>query len=408
MAPKAGRIKIFPRVGGRGRRALTGLAAKTYTLLYPRAFKPSHPHRIRSPTLTRKEYLLRQKEEKGRKVLGVFPAQYPKELLWALDVVPAEIWDPPMSGGQSAAHLQPYICSVVRLGLELLLEGGAGACDGFLFPHTCDSIQNLASVVNDYIGLDKPCYFFYHPKAPYAQAARRYYQEQLKLLAQALEPLAGPLDEAKLRQAVAQGQAVGALHRRIYDLRAQGQLACSNAQLMAALRMGEQLMPEDLIPYLEGFLKGAKGKMPAGPRVLLSGVLPNPPEMLVLLDDLGTRVVGDDFLALSRRLLFTPSQAADPWQALTEQYFSLPPCSSKGSSFKERLDYLTGLAKAGGAQGIIFHLVKFCETELFDVPILCEELKKAGLPTLVLDVELNQGLSGQIVTRIEAFLEMIG
>jgi len=72
--------------------------------------------------MTRKEYLIRQKEEKGRKLFGIFPAHYPKEILWAMNVLPVEIWDPPLEVSHANAHLQPYICSVVKLGLELILQ----------------------------------------------------------------------------------------------------------------------------------------------------------------------------------------------------------------------------------------------------------------------------------------------
>jgi benzoyl-CoA reductase/2-hydroxyglutaryl-CoA dehydratase subunit BcrC/BadD/HgdB len=119
------------------------------------------------------------------------------------------------------------------------------------------------------------------------------------------------------------------------------------------------------------------------------------------------RVVDDDLLACSRRMLFTPSQADDPWDALTEQYFSLPPCPTRGSPLKARRDHLLALARQGGAKGVIFLGVKFCEPELFDLPILSEELKQAGLAVLVLDVEVGQQLSGQLATRLEAFLEML-
>jgi benzoyl-CoA reductase/2-hydroxyglutaryl-CoA dehydratase subunit BcrC/BadD/HgdB len=43
--------------------------------------------------MTRKEYLMEQKEEKGRKLFGIFPAYYPKEILWAMNALPVEIWD---------------------------------------------------------------------------------------------------------------------------------------------------------------------------------------------------------------------------------------------------------------------------------------------------------------------------
>jgi benzoyl-CoA reductase/2-hydroxyglutaryl-CoA dehydratase subunit BcrC/BadD/HgdB len=56
---------------------------------------------------------------------------------------------------------------------------------------------------------------------------------------------------------------------------------------------------------------------------------------------------------------------------------------------------------------VIFYTVKFCEPELFDIPLLVEGLKARGIPSLTLDVEVNQGLSGQVGTRVEAFVEMI-
>ncbi len=92
---------------------------------------------------------------------------------------------------------------------------------------------------------------------------------------------------------------------------------------------------------------------------------------------------------------------------MAETYFAMPPCTTKGSSIEERLEFLLGKIKVSGARGVIFYMVKFCEPELFDVPQLVKELKKRGLATLVIDSELNQGLSGQLNTRVEAFVEMI-
>ena len=76
-----------------------------------------------APTETRSDYLRRQRNDFGRTLFGVFPAQYPREILWALGALPVEIWDPPLEVTAAGAHLQPYICSVAQLGLELILQG---------------------------------------------------------------------------------------------------------------------------------------------------------------------------------------------------------------------------------------------------------------------------------------------
>jgi benzoyl-CoA reductase/2-hydroxyglutaryl-CoA dehydratase subunit BcrC/BadD/HgdB len=356
---------------------------------------------------SRKGYIREQKEKHGRHIFGVFPAQYPKEIFWAMNALPVEIWDPPLEVSHASAHLQPYICSVVRLGLELILQGHCDEVDGFLFPHTCDSIQNLASVVNDYLELKKPCTFFYHPKAPYRASSRDYYLKQLKDLASGLEKQLGPLNLDELRRRVRQSREISSLIKEIYDLRAEGKLRSSNEDFYRVLRQGEFLHPDDFLPLLSEFAGTSRGEAKQGPIVIMSGVLPSPPEILSLLDELGVRIGDDDLLNCSRRLLGTPGTREDPFEALVDGYFGMPPCSTKNSPVEERLKHLLKKIERSGAKGVIFYTVKFCEPELFDIPQLVEGLKSNGFATLVMDTELNQGVSGQMRTRVEAFVEMI-
>ncbi len=356
--------------------------------------------------MARKEYLVKQKEM-GRRLLGVFPAQYPKEVLWAMNLLPVEIWDPPLESSDANAHLQPYICSVVKQGLELLLQGKADMLDGFLFPHTCDSIQNLASIVNDYLKLEKPCFFFYHPKAPYHVCSKDYYLEQIKGLIAHLEKHFGAMNPVALEQSMEKGRRLSDNLLEIYSLRSKGELFASNARFYEVIRQGEYLHPDDFIPLLEEFVQTHRGECKKGLPVILSGVLPNPPEILDILDGMGARVVNDDFLSCSRRLLVPASLEKDPLKALADSYFGMPPCTTKNTPLKERVAYFLEMAKTSGAKGVIFYMVKFCEPELFDIPRVVKALKAYGIATLVIDVELNQGVSGQMNTRVEAFLEMI-
>lgn len=356
--------------------------------------------------MVRKEYLLQQKQL-GRRLVGVFPAHYPKEILWAMNLLPVEIWDPPVESIHANAHLQPYICSVVKQGLDLILQGKADMADGFLFPHTCDSIQNLASILHDYLKPEKPCFFFYHPKAPYHACARDYYVDQMKSLIARLEDSFGPMAPMALEQAVEKGRRLSEILRKIYDLRSRGELSASNARFYETIRQGEFLHPDDFIPLLEAFMETHRSGKPKGMPVLLSGVLPNPREILEILDGMDVRVVHDDFLNCGRRLLIPFGSQQDPLEALAEAYFAMPPCTTRTTPLKDRVNFLLEMARTSGAEGIIFTMVKFCEPELFDVPRVVSALKEAGIAALVMDVELNQGISGQMTTRVEAFLEMI-
>ncbi len=344
----------------------------------------------------------------GGQVCAVFPAQYPKELLWAHGVLPMEVWDPPQAPSRAPGHLQPYICSVVRQGLELLLAGGLDEVGAVLFPHTCDSLQNLASLVDDYLESPAPNLFFYNPKAPFAAAAQGFYVSQLQALDQELSRLFGPAPDGALEQALAWSRRLAELYARAYARRAAGELEASAREFYQVLRGGEYLHPRDYIPRLEAWLEAAPSAGGGGGHaVVLSGVLPGPPDLLEILDGLGFRVVHDDLISMSRRLLYPPPREGDPFAALAQSFLAMPPCSTRGSSLSERLEWLKGLALAGGAQGVVFSVVKFCEPELFDLPELRRGLKEVNLPSLVLEVDLNQEVGGQAATRLEAFGEVL-
>ncbi|MCF8128024.1 MAG: 2-hydroxyacyl-CoA dehydratase family protein [Deltaproteobacteria bacterium] len=355
--------------------------------------------------MARSAYLRRQKEM-GRRLFGVFPAQYPKELFWAMNAVPVEIWDPPIETANANVHLQPYICSIVKSGLALILQGKTQLLDGFLFPHTCDSIQNLASIVNDYLGLEIPCCFFYHPKAPFGKSTRNYYYNQLKSLAGVLEEHLGPLDLDELKRRVDQGLA---LHKGLadaYEMRRTGAIAVSNTSFYRNVRLAEYQHPDDFLSGFETFLAVSKGENLKGPTVILSGILPHP-EILRLLDRQGVRVADDDLLCCGRRMPLHLGEAQDPYEILVENYFAMPPCPTRGSPIQERIGFMMDKIHRSDAQGIIFCGIKFCEPEWFDVPQMAAAAKDAGLKTLILDLEVNQPLSGQLATRIEAFAEML-
>jgi benzoyl-CoA reductase/2-hydroxyglutaryl-CoA dehydratase subunit BcrC/BadD/HgdB len=141
--------------------------------------------------------------------------------------------------------------------------------------------------------------------------------------------------------------------------------------------------------------------------LLVSGYVPEPAEILQVLDGAGAYVAADDHAALGRRVVRDPVTAADPWQALLDRYWTAPPCSTRSADPAERVRHLTGLLDRSGARGVILHLVKFCEPELFDVPLLRRAFADRGVPVLHLEGELERELSGQAVTRLEAFVEML-
>ena len=56
---------------------------------------------------------------------------------------------------------------------------------------------------------------------------------------------------------------------------------------------------------------------------------------------------------------------------------------------------------------MIFHALKFCDTNAYDIPVIRDAFKERGIPVLFIDSDYTTGGIGQLRTRIEAFLEML-
>lgn len=355
----------------------------------------------------RSEYL-QQQAQQGQKIMGVLPALYPRELLWAFDILPAEIWDPPGDILLANAHLQATICPVVKRSLEFILKDPEVVNSGYLFPHTCDSLQNLATQVKDLIGMPIPVYTFYNPKGSFNKVTSTFYRDILFDFQKALEQANGPLDPDKLKVACELGFKIDSRLLALQKARMTDHLNLNNREYFQLIRGGEYINPHYYLELLNQVKILDQPLENRHTRLLVSGILPPDNDTLYFLDELKVSIVVDDLLSGSRRLpVTTMDPPADPIEYLTDRFFLLPPCSTKANSLDERLHHLKKLAVEGRIHGVLFNIVKFCEPELFDHRFLVKAFKKLGLPILSLETELQPGLSGQDKTRIEAFIEIL-
>jgi benzoyl-CoA reductase/2-hydroxyglutaryl-CoA dehydratase subunit BcrC/BadD/HgdB len=359
--------------------------------------------------VTREPYIARQRAEHGRRAVAVLPIHYPKELLTALDLLAVEVWGPPgPPRGDAAGRVQTYVCAVVRNALAFFASGGADAVDAALFPHTCDSIQQLATLAADFGGWRKPALTFLHPKGPLRPSARRFLAAELRALAARLEAVAGrPLEPGRLAAAIRLHREVDAHRAALLDGRAT--LPLDDRELYALLRRGEWLWPEDhLVELRAARARLGTGAPRAGVPVLVTGYVPEPIAALEVLNGAGAFVAADDYAAIGRRVVREPdAPVGDPWEALLDRYAAAPPCPTRSSDPDARMRHLESLLDRSGARGVVVHVVKFCEPELFDVPAIRRTCAARGVPLLYLEGELERQLSGQTVTRIEAFAELL-
>jgi benzoyl-CoA reductase/2-hydroxyglutaryl-CoA dehydratase subunit BcrC/BadD/HgdB len=355
--------------------------------------------------LPQRSEIARQIKDQGEFIAGVLPIHYPRELLRAFGIHPMEIWGPPrIDPTAGVSHLQPYVCSIVRNALAFQQSGGLEVVDLILVPHACDSLQGLASVLLDFIQPRQPVIPFYLPRGE-GYAGVEFLIAELKRLYLHLKIITGktPSDN-DLLEAVRQEERFDHSFSELYRFRGWNNL--SNLDFYRLVRSREYLPGEHFLQLAEHGLKERVADDPPGIPIIISGIVPEPMDILQAIEDHGGRVVGDDLACCGRRR-YPMGESEDPFVRMAERLLNGPPDWNKGDSIQQRLQHLADMIEGTAARGILFYSVKFCEPELFDLPQLRGGLQSRGIPSLIIEVDINDALSNQTLTRIEAFMEMI-
>ena len=345
-------------------------------------------------------------KKKGGKIAAVLPIHYPRELLRAFNILPVEVWGPPkIDRVAGSTHLQEYICSIAHSALSFLQSKSIEVIDLIITPHACDSLQDLGSLLIDFITPDKPVFPIYIPRG------RRpldidFLTNELEILYKKLSEFTGILPvDSDLLTSIAREEEADTKLKEFYKKRYL--LHLTNREFYEVVRLREYMPAEDFIKLLDNISEKVESKsVVSGIPLLMSGLVPEPMEVFDIISNMDAVVVADDFACIGRRLYKT-GDSNNPFKRMAERIILAPPDSTRGSPINERIEHLVNLSKAYNVRGIIFYIVKFCEPELFDLPQIRESLKIAGLPSVCIEVDINAPISHQIITRIEAFIESL-
>lgn len=354
---------------------------------------------------TRKE-IIAEARAGGGLVAAVLPFHYPRALLRAHGIHPVEVWGPPhVDDMAGSVHFPEYTCKIAQKATHFLSGPGAGAVDCILIPHTCDSLQGMASVMADFIRSEKPVFTLYHPRGR-RQSDLVFLAEELRCLSGNLSRASGATpDDAGLWAAMSAEDEAFRVFSRMALARASYNV--TDREFYTFLRSGEYLPPETFI-RLAGEIPGGRPGLP-GPGLMLSGIVADPLDLFDRINAYGAHVACDDLACCSRRI-YSPVRGRagdDPWLAMAEQLMSMPPDPTVSTPYQQRFDYLLARMEAANARGMLVYDVKFCEPELFYMPMLEEAVRSRGYGFLYVETELAPDIPHTVLNRINAFVEVI-
>lgn len=345
----------------------------------------------------------------GREVVGSFlPLAPPAEIVEAAGAIP---WRLLATGGADAdlrgmGLLGRDTCSFCRsvVGQAMLLPPPVTAIAAGA---VCDRLRRAADALPEATGL--PVFTVALPRTREDAGQREDLAAELRLLARELSARTGvDATEERLAAAIARGNRVRSILAAADAARREEPPRLTGSEFLDAVRAAQGLESEAFLAIAGGLpaALAARDVAPSRPlRILLVG--PTIPdgrrEVVDLVEDGGRAVVVADLTDSGSLGYGRPvEEDGDPFLALADQVLAHPILAAplKPADALRRA-YAAALA-AAEPHGVLFRGAPFCRPWNAEVPFFREEC-----PVPFLDVRVDAGGSGQLRTRVGAFLESL-
>lgn len=368
--------------------------------------------------------LVRQAQDEGLKCVATTCENVPEPLLNLPGTFSVRLRAPRTgSMDMGTYYLTSFLCEYSRALLERAMEGGYNFTDCVITPDGCTMmnrcIENMELLKT--MGAGKDNYFFEYMEIPMKADDNGLDLYVVQCKNHILKPLAEnfgiDVSDAAIRKAVEEHNKVCRLIRAIGDFRKEENPRITGYEYHI-LTMATYVAPKHLlIDKLEETLEELKTREPDEKskfraRVLLVGSEVDDVDVVKLIEESGAYVCADRFCygSFPGRDEIVLKDDEDALTQVCRIYMERGQCPRYMNTDKmlERRSYVDELAKEYKADGIIYEQMKFCDPWAYEKMIGTVVLRDDyNYPVLGVDRPYALGKSGQMRTRVQAFVESI-
>ena len=355
---------------------------------------------------------IKEFKARGGKVFGWLCAYVPEELIYAAGALPVRItgYQDETELAEGTAHLSSVSCSFSRSCLQMALKGEYKFLDGIIGGSTCDGVRRLFDHWCRYV--DTPfSQIISVPRKYNTSTAEFFYSEVISLKSNLEKYLAVNITDEALLNAIHIYNRSREILAKLYELRKRDDPPLTGSKTLEILNAAVRISPttfNDWAAELLAQLDKSTVKHHGRARIMVIGSVLNNVSFMESIEAQGALVVTDG-LCNGLRYLSDPvirQGNEPPLQAIARRYLTAFPCARMFPG-KERFDRLVRLMQDYRIDGIISENIRYCVSNAHDLPMLQEKAHALGIPVLELDIEYGTSCSGQIQTRVQAFLEML-
>lgn len=366
--------------------------------------------------------LVRQAQSQGRIALGSVCAQIPEPLLNLPGCFSVRLRAPRTGSLDiSTYYMSSILCECCRAILERANEGGYNFLDAIFAPDACAQMNRCVENIEHLDLIQKDRFFITYSDVPMKTtgSALQHYVKQMRL--NVLEPLQKKygidISDEALRKAVETQNEISALINEMGQYRKEEYPRITGYEFFVFC-MASYCCPQDLLleKYRETVeeLKSREPDKKKGyrARIVMVGSEVDDGDLIRLTEESGAYVCADRFCfgSFPGRAQLELNDEEDVLTQICRHYLTVGQCPRfmNTDKIEERLQYVHKLAQEYHADGIMYEQIKFCDYWGYERASASKLMRERfGYPTLSVDRSYVVGHSGQLRTRVQAFVESI-
>ncbi len=363
---------------------------------------------------------LQEHKAAGGKVIGAFCVFVPEEIVRAAGGICIGLCSGIDLGGAEAEKVLPRnICPLIKsfMGFKLTkICPYFESCDLVVGETTCDGKKKAFEILNDYT----PVHVMETPQMK-KERDRELWLGEVKEFAKLMEQTTGhAITTETLARSIREVNGKRRALLRLAELRKNNPVPISgkDSLLIEQIAMYDDVerftaKVNELCDELEQKVRDKAGVFPAGTkRIIVTGTPMAIPNWKVphIIETSGAVIVAEELCTGLRYFENLVPEEADGLESQTRnvaaRYMGINCAVFTPNT--DRMNRLVELVKEYRADGVIHCALSFCDPYAVEANRVEQMMKKENIPLLKIETGYDQEDAGQLKTRIEAFIEMLG
>lgn len=366
--------------------------------------------------------LIQQAKKDGNKILGYTCYHIPEVLLNLPGCVSTRM-RAPRTGSLDIAtyYMSSYLCGYSKALVERGIEGGFNFLDALIGSESCSEMNRCYEHFEVLNLVNNPDFFVSIADVPFKIMPHtvKHFKQQLqtKLLDKLHDVYGIDISEDAMRKAVEQHNEVCRLITEIGEYRKEDNPRITGYEFHV-INLVSYVCPKYLIlDKLRETAEELKTRKPDEKknyraRVVVVGSELDDPDFTKLFEESGALVVADRYCfgSLPGREEIKLTDDGDVLEQIILHYMNTSQCPRYMSHDKVagRKEYVKHLVEEYHAEGVVYEQLKFCEYWGYERALASHIITNDyGIPSVCVDRQYTANASGQLRTRIQAFVESL-